>query len=677
MNIISLDTETTGFDFHRGAKPYLVTVTQNIDGDTEPPYYWEWPVCPITRDPDVDQNDIGEIGDLLREADEIVLQNARFDVRAMSKVGIDYWPWDKTRCTLMAGHLLRSNWRHDLTSMVKYYLGRDIAGWDKDLEKACKEARRIVASKKFREEIGEWRIAKKGDPLTPSATQQSWKADGWLPRAVAEVMKYPDDHPWWTVLASYANVDSEFTLELWLVQEEKMEEEGLLGNFFNRLTLLPALYDMEEGGLTLSRRRLRESQKKYQEESDEYGIECLEIAHRNKFDLKLPKTGNNKSLREFCFDVLQLPILKTSQKTGEPSLDAQVMERYEKELPRGSDQQKFVEVIRRKRKRDTAVTYMEGYERFWNSTDDDDTMILYPSLNPTGSSTLRWASRNPNEQNISKQEGFNLRYCFGPAPGRMWASLDYQNLELRIPSFLADEKDAVYVFEHPEEAPYYGSYHLLVFDALHPNIFRKHGAAVKDIYESTLYKYVKFGNFATIYGGQERTVDQAFRVQGGYRIVSKRLPRISELNQKTVEQARRNGYIETIRNRLIDSERGYPLWCPRDEYDEIIPTTPFNYLIQGTAMDIACQAAVKCHRRIRRRKYDCRIVLQVHDEMDFDLPADRDNRDVIDDMAGQMESCGDDVGVPTPVSVTIHRENWSEGEPYKKKPRPIGRGKSS
>ena len=103
-NIISLDTETTGVDFHHGTKPFLVTTTDS-DNNT---VFWEWDVDPFTRDPQIPLRDIKEIKELIKSADRLVLQNPKFDARALESIGIRDFPWHKVDDTLMAGHMLAS-----------------------------------------------------------------------------------------------------------------------------------------------------------------------------------------------------------------------------------------------------------------------------------------------------------------------------------------------------------------------------------------------------------------------------------------------------------------------------------------------------------------------------------------------------------------------------------------
>lgn len=303
-------------------------------------------------------------------------------------------------------------------------------------------------------------------------------------------------------------------------------------------------------------------------------------------------------------------------------------------------------------------------------------LILHPNLNPTGTDTLRWSSQSPNEQNISKKEDFNLRYCFGPAPGREWWSCDAQNIELRIPAYEAGEQAMIDLFEKPDEAPYYGSNHLLAFDTLHPEVLLLDGLEafkkVKKTYASTWYQWTKNGNFAVQYGAQESsgTADLAYHVPGAQTKIAKRLGKIADLNRKMIEHANKYGYVETIPDKTVNPNRGYPLLCTRSNWGKIVETVPLSYHVQGTAMWWTCKAMIRCSPFLqsistRRRPYF--IVLQVHDEMVFDFPKGegtepwKTNLKYIKECVRLMELGGDDISIPTPVSCEYHPETWSEG----------------
>ena len=673
---ISIDTETTGVDLHHGAAPYFVTICDQDQSIT----YYEWDVDPLTRMPWVPRQDIAEIQDKLDSAEEIVLQNAKFDVQALTPFLIPgwEWPWEKTWDNLLASHLVASNQPKDLTTLALIHLGVNVKPLDDALARAVKAALSLVSSSH-----PDWRRAKKGLPEMPSAKEKVWKFDGWVPRALAFAEGYDKGHEWYTVLADYANSDSSVTLPIHDQLVEEIKRRNLWDIYLERRKLVRIPYIMERHGVTVNGERLDELHEEYVAESKRAETICSNIARAYDYEIDLPKSGNNKSLSTFIFDVMKLEPFKKSKKTGAPSIDKSTLEHYEASLPERSRPGVFVRTLKGKRKRDTAISYLESYKRFWLPWATDEIKlskaereawhILHPSLNSTGTDTLRWSSSNPNEQNISKQEGFNLRYCFGPAPGREWWSLDAKNIELRLPAYEAKETEMIALFERPDDAPYYGSYHMLVFDTLHPDKFAKHGKACKDVYESTWYQWTKNGNFAVQYGAMEAsgTADRAYHIEGAQRRIQGRFNKIADLNKYWIQFANDHGYVETMPDNEVDPVRGYPLLCTRSKWGQILPTVPLNYHIQGTAMWWMMLAMIGCQEYLdevnRKSSGDYKMIMQVHDELVFDFPAGtgvepwKTNLPKVKQIQRIMEAGGDRLGLPTPVSRKYHATTWSEG----------------
>jgi DNA polymerase-1 len=316
---------------------------------------------------------------------------------------------------------------------------------------------------------------------------------------------------------------------------------------------------------------------------------------------------------------------------------------------------------------------MIGYEKFWVPVSVDENGAgwyrLHPSLNTTGTATLRWSSSNPNEQNISKKPGFNLRYCFGPLPGREWWASDYNNLELRLSAYQAGELEMIRLFEKPNDAPYFGSYHLMVFDTLHtarlgldtsdPQYLLK----AKKQHAATWYQWTKNGNFAVSYGAMEMsgTADRAYHVEGAQSIVAGRFQKIAELNQRMIHQADEYNFVETMPDRTVDPSKGYPLLAGRTKWGSLRETTPLNYNIQGTACWLMQRAMVKVFDYLRDLP-DYHMIMNVHDEIVFDFPKNkRKNLKHIRHIEKLMCSVGDDIGVPLTVGTDYHEKTWAEG----------------
>ncbi len=544
---------------------------------------------------------------------------------------------------------------------------------------------------------------------------------GWEYRPPdASGMASPGSHPWWTVLRDYANHDSSVTMMLWPVMEEKLRRRGLWAIYRERMKVLPVVVPMETRGVTVNLDRLRGVEDEFREESGVLEKSCLVLAGGYQvvtcggcgrqadpvtgvlecwcggegdlaecsYRLDLPRAGNNKSLVNLVFGLIRAPAVKRSEKTGQPSLDKETVDHYCDTLPERSRALRFMEDLRDKRKRDKALADMATYRRYLLPLPSAPGWFnLYPNLNVTGTDTLRMSSDNPNSQSVSKQGDFTLRAFFGPSPGREWYSLDYENIELRISAYESGERCMIELFERPNDPPYFGSYHLLNASIIYPDLFwplAEEKGAFKDRYESTWYRYTKFFGFSMGYGGQEKTCDRSARKRGAYALVKDRLKEHSRLNQKYVDMANRLGYVETLPDRTVCPERGYPILCSRSDSGRVKPTVPLNYHVQSTAMWCTCKAMVRCHEALVRWSgedgQDYRMAMQVHDEIVFDFPEGLPgNQAKVEELRRLMGVSGDDVGVPLTVSVGYHPDNWHDKERprwEKKKPQAVVPGVS-
>lgn len=711
MKVISLDTETTGLDLYHGCKPFFVTV---YDADTDNILWWEWDVNPRTREVVYNEGHLEEIKKVILGADKIVFQNCKFDYQALRVVSKDmqqwidkHWDWGKVEDTLFAGHLLHSNKPHDLTYMTKWYVGSSIQRFEDNLRKHTLKAR-LVAKR----QAPDWKVAgdKRGGVALPSAKgknkttkrgaedESPWKCDTWMPRQLADHLGYPDNHPWRTVLREYANTDSPATYEVWRAQMKQIEELDLVKHYRSRLKLTPIVSRMEIRGVTVNGNNLRKQTEEFKQGIEKATATCLEVARSFDYDLVLPRGGSmNHSLHHFCFgrveprtlfedsDVktqwLNLPVVKRGKKSKQPSLDSPSLYRYVDTFPPEDPRHRFSKALLERRERGTAVGYMDSYVKFWHPTDDEGFYTIHPNLNPTGSNTIRFTSANPNEQNISKKKKFNLRYCFGPPPGYEMYTWDFENLELRIPAYRAPEPLMIELFEEPNKAPFFGSYHMLVFSILHEAIwqdairevgFDKAAEYCKEKYKDTYYQWTKNGNFAVQYGAvaESGTADRAYHVKGGQLLIEQRFTNIKRLNREMIEHAEEHGFIYTMPRKSVDPNRGYPLWCTTTEWGGILPTVPLSYFVQGTAMEATTgtmervdEFYAELNRKRKLRGPGYHIGMQIHDEISGIFPKGKtptSNLHIALEVKRLMELAGDDIGVPLKVSMSYHPNNWSE-----------------
>lgn len=337
-------------------------------------------------------------------------------------------------------------------------------------------------------------------------------------------------------------------------------------------------------------------------------------------------------------------------------------------------------------------------------------LVLHPNFNITGSDTLRWSSTNPNQQNVSKQEEWNLRQVYRPLPGREWYSGDYSNIELRIFAYACGDQQLIAAFEEGY------SVHAIIFEVLWPNEFatarteaikllsaadRKDpkkvrnatGDIIKVKYKSNLYQWIKNGNFALIYGAGITKADRTYHQKGAYDKIRTRLPLIDSFMRLKNREALENGFVRAlgcghklVRERQPDGtyeigrDYGYKLYVSADE-----PHKAVNYFVQpsaGWAISLAIRRVWEYLKQFNQTRlaqliglptpsmFGHYMTMQVHDELDFDFPVcnrtpsspDAMNLMIIKEIKRIMESSGDDLGLPTPVEFARHTESWAKEE---------------
>ncbi len=385
---------------------------------------------------------------------------------------------------------------------------------------------------------------------------------------------------------------------------------------------------------------------------------------------------------------LNLPIIE-SKKTGNASLDKDAMQEYLGTLD--GEAYEFIKILIDKRKHETDLMYMQSYKRFWVPTEHPDYYRIHPSINPCGTDHLRQSSNSPNLQNVGGQEDkceecegkgcqicnntgksrMSVKYCFGPAPGREWYCMDYRSIEARLPACEANEPKMVEVFEKSAEGPYWGNLYNLAASILYPDEYwstaHKEGL-FRELYPK-LYKKAKFFILAKNYGAGRKKGDLLTGIIDSYDLFDNELPMLAALQSHILKEAQKTGYVQTIPSRAIDPDRGYPILASRTEDNYVLSTTPFNYHISGTACECKNLALVRCSLKCaewRREGFDARLILEVHDELDFDFPQGEEwdsNLWRAMELKRLMEQSGEDLipRIPTPVKVTYHARTWAEG----------------
>ena len=305
-------------------------------------------------------------------------------------------------------------------------------------------------------------------------------------------------------------------------------------------------------------------------------------------------------LKEVLFDKLQLPVVKKT-KTG-PSTDASVLQELAEmghRLPQLIMEYRQLEKLR--------GTYVDALPQLVHP----ETRRIHTSFNQTVAATGRLSSSDPNLQNIPirTHTGAEIRKGFVPAPGYLFLTADYSQIELRILAHMANDPGLIEAFEsggdvHKRTAA-------LVFDVDVDKVTPDMRAAAKTINFATTYGQGPFAlsNQLGISVTEAKTfIEQYFERFAGVRTFLDSLKL----------QAKEKGYVETIsgRRRYIPE-----IHSPNHNIRSFGERAAQNAPVQGSAADIIKIAMINIHRELQSRGNETRMLLQVHDELVFEVPA--------------------------------------------------------
>jgi DNA polymerase-1 len=380
---------------------------------------------------------------------------------------------------------------------------------------------------------------------------------------------------------------------LWERQRESLEAAGIRSLYEDiERPLLPILGVMERHGIRVDPDRLTEFSKELEKSLDALTREIYTLAGE-EFNL-----GSPKQLATILFEKLKLPPLRKT-KTGY-STDADVLEQLAlgHELP--------AKIIEHRTLAKLKSTYADSLPTLINAR----TGRIHPSFNQLVAVTGRLSSSNPNAQNIPirTELGRRIRAAFVAEAGHRFLAADYSQIELRILAHVSGEESLVEAFRRGEDihrrtaAEVFG----VPLDQVTPQ--------QRDVAKTT--------NFAVIYGvtafGLSRGLDMTQKQAQEYlNQFFARHPKVKAYLARTVAEGRERGYVSTLLGRrryLPELRSGNP---NLRGFGERMAT---NAPIQGTAADLVKIAMVRVARELTARGLRSRMLLQVHDELLFEVP---------------------------------------------------------
>ena len=413
-------------------------------------------------------------------------------------------------------------------------------------------------------------------------------------------------------LARWAGEAADLTLQLTDVLDAKLKEQGL-DKLLNdiELPLIPVLADMELTGARIDVNALNDYSVTLTEHMNRLENECHQLAGMTF------NTASPAQVGEVLFDHLKLDPKAKKTKTGQYSTT-------EDTLLKLRDRHPLVDKILELRGiKKLLSTYVNALPALINPA----TGRIHTTYNQTVTATGRLSSTNPNLQNIPVRtdDGKEIRRAFIPADGNLFFSADYSQIELRLVADLSHDKTMLDAFANDHDI---------------------HAITAARIYHKPLEQVTgderrkaKTANFGILYGisafglAQRLNIprDEAKMLIDGYYAT---FPQVRHYIDRSIALAREKGYVTTLygrRRMLPDINSRNAVVRAFSERNAI------NAPIQGTAADVIKLAMVRIHRRFKDEGIRSKMILQVHDELNFDVipeELERVQRIVIEEMEG-------------------------------------------
>ncbi len=401
---------------------------------------------------------------------------------------------------------------------------------------------------------------------------------------------------------TYACEDADITLRLWHVLKPRLTELGCDSLFYDiEMPLMPVLAYMERNGVRIDTEGLQETSRLFTQRMMQIEEEVHQLTGVPDLNISSPK-----QVGEVLFDRLHIVDKPKKTKTGQYVTSEEVLESLRSKHPA------VEKILAYRGLKKLLGTYIDALPLLINP----QTGHIHTSFNQTVAATGRLSSSNPNLQNIPVRdaEGKEVRRAFIPEPGQEFFSADYSQIELRIMAHLSQDEHLIEAFRSGYD----------IHAATAAKIFHKDITEVS----SDERRKAKTANFGIIYGisafglaermGCSRT--EAKQLIDGYFLS---YPKVKEYMNRSIQMARDRGYTETLFHRRlvlpdINSRnavvRGYA------------ERNAINAPIQGTAADIIKIAMVRVYHRLISENFQSKMILQVHDELNFSVVPEEKER---------------------------------------------------
>jgi len=440
-----------------------------------------------------------------------------------------------------------------------------------------------------------------------------------------------------TSVSNYACEDADITWRLMEIFMPKLKELDLESLFYEiEMPLVEVLMEMEEQGVTLDLNLLESLSEELIQKIDTLEKSIFEQANE-KFNINSPQ-----QLGVILFDKMEIQkdigMRKPKRtKMGQYSTSEQVLERYHAHpLPKTVlEYRKLVKL------KNTYVDALPGLIR-------PKTGRVHTSFNQTIAATGRLSSVNPNLQNIPirTEIGRQMRKAFKPAElNTLIMSADYSQIELRIMAHLSNDEKMCSSFE--KNLDIHAATASQVFDIPLSQVSEDQRRKAKEINFGIIYGMSKYG----LSNRLEISVEEAEQFIYNY---FSTYPKIQDFMRQTIAEADKNGYVKTMKGRRRNLLQ---IHSSNRQLREFAERTSINTPIQGSAADMIKIAMIDIHRSIIEANLKSKMILQVHDELVFEVP-DPEIEPMKKLVRDKMEMA---LGLRVPVKVDIGTgNNWLE-----------------
>ena len=434
-------------------------------------------------------------------------------------------------------------------------------------------------------------------------------------------------------VAEYASEDADFAWQIAELVTEELKKEGLWDLYWDlERPLISVLAEMEFAGVRVDTDELGRQSAKLSLRLDQLEQEIYKLAGR-EFNI-----GSPKQLAEILFTELNLPVVKRT-KTG-PSTNSEVLEQLAivHELP--------AKIIEHRQLAKLKGTYLDALPAMVNRT----TGNIHCSFNQVVAATGRLSSSDPNLQNIPirTEEGRRIRRAFVPSvPGWKLVCADYSQIELRMLAHFSQDPALQKAFREGID----------IHKAVAAEVF---GTPIDQI-TSDQRRIAKAVNFGVIYGQSPFGLSNVLRIPRGEAAkfidgYFDRYPGVEKYIESLLLECQKTGYARTIlgRRRRVEG-----VTRTKGRQRNLPERTAINTVIQGSAADLIKRAMLGVSNRLKAENHPARMLLQIHDELIFETPADA--VDSLIPIAREEMSQALNLDVPLVVDIKAG-DNWLDAK---------------